>query len=347
MRCGDRDSEVVSNVFPMHQSKSVLHELMPPIQQVILILLCLLQSSQLWATEINSEHRVHHQGNIDEVAALAPSHRALLDKYNVLKPQLASNTFGKPIVIASDLSNGYAKGELFSVLAYPYKTVAPLFTTASQWCEAMALNIKIKSCTYSINAKERTQVDLYVGNEGYQAPEDTHHFSYEFIVNENGENYAHTHLGAESGPLDTSGYIIDIEVAPINSRYSFLHLSYSAKYGFFARTLLRVYLATIGRNKVGFTQTGVSNDGSPVYVKGIQGVVERNTMRYLLAFKAYLYSHQLPQTQQFETRIERWYDLTMQYQQQLYELDKQSYLQNKRKEHANQLTLQLTENEDI
>lgn len=294
-----------------------------------MISLTLLQLPQLWAEETNSNHR------------------SLLDKYNVLKPQLANNTFGEPIVIGSELSNGYAQGELFSVLAYPYKTVAPLFTAAPQWCEATALNIKIKSCTYSTNAKGRIQVNLYVGDEGYQELEDTHRFSYEFVVNENGKNYVHTRLEAESGPLDTSGYIIDIEVAPINSQSSFLHLSYSAKYGFFARSLLKIYLATIGRNKVGFTQTGVTNNGTPVYVKGIQGVVERNIMRYLLAFRAYLYSLQLPQSQQFESRIDRWYDLTMLYQQQLYELDKHSYLQNKRKEYANQLTLQSTGDEDL
>ena len=42
----------------------------------------------------------------------------------------------------------------------------------------------------------------------------------------------------------------------------------------------------------------------------------------------------------FETRISDWFDLTEQYHQQLYELDKPDYLKYKRMERKDQLRLQ-------
>ena len=54
------------------------------------------------------------------------------------------------------------------------------------------------------------------------------------------------------------------------------------------------YLATIGRDKVGFSIVGSRADGQPVYVHGTRGVIERNTMRYYVAIEAYLSTMALP-----------------------------------------------------
>ncbi len=54
------------------------------------------------------------------------------------------------------------------------------------------------------------------------------------------------------------------------------------------------YLATIGRDKVGFSIVGSRADGQPVYVHGTRGVIERNTMRYYVAIEAYLGTMALP-----------------------------------------------------
>ena len=40
------------------------------------------------------------------------------------------------------------------------------------------------------------------------------------------------------------------------------------------------YLATLGRNKVGFTVIDHKPDGQPVYIGNVRGLVERNCMRY-------------------------------------------------------------------
>lgn len=44
-------------------------------------------------------------------------------------------------------------------------------------------------------------------------------------------------------------------------------------------------VATVGSDKIGFAVIGHEPDGTPLYIGGTRGVVERNTMRYYLALK--------------------------------------------------------------
>ena len=92
------------------------------------------------------------------------------------------------------------------------------------------------------------------------------------------------------------------------------------------------YLATLGRNKVGFTITGQAHDGKPVHMGNVRGVVERNTMRYYLAVEAYLGALGLPPAEQSERRMRDWYASIERYPVQLHELERNQYLEMKRKE---------------
>ncbi|MDT4876423.1 hypothetical protein FQZ97_1118590 [compost metagenome] len=93
-------------------------------------------------------------------------------------------------------------------------------------------------------------------------------------------------LEAEDGPLGTRRYRIKLEAVALDERRSFLHLSYSYAYGLAARLATQAYLATLGRNKVGFSIVAHDAEGQPVYIGGMRGVIERNTMRYYLAIEA-------------------------------------------------------------
>ena len=84
-------------------------------------------------------------------------------------------------------------------------------------------------------------------------------------------------------------------------------MSYAYGYGIAARLAMQAYLATAGRDKVGFTVTGKDADGKPTYIAGVRGVVERNTMRYYLAIDAYLAATPLPAAEQPEQRLRDWY----------------------------------------
>ena len=94
---------------------------------------------------------------------------------------------------------------------------------------------------------------------------------------------------------------------------------------------MKTYLATLGRAKVGFTVTD-HKDGKPVYIDGVLGLLERNTMRYYLAIDAYLGATAVPVADQPEKRIRDWYASTERYAPQLHEMEQNDYLEMKRKE---------------
>ncbi len=57
---------------------------------------------------------------------------------------------------------------------------------------------------------------------------------------------------------------------------------------------MQAYLGTIGSGKVGLTLMGKQADGRPLYIDGMRGLVERNTMRYCLAFESFLGASSAP-----------------------------------------------------
>src|SRR5207248_7416839 len=101
---------------------------------------------------------------------------------------------------------------------------------------------------------------------------------------------------------------IALEAAPIDSAHTFLHLSYSYRFGTISRMAMQGYLATSGSGKVGFTVTGNDTQGHPQLVGGMRGVMERNTMRYFLAIDAFLETLSAPGHSRLEKRMGAWFD---------------------------------------
>jgi hypothetical protein len=139
-------------------------------------------------------------------------------------------------------------------------------------------------------------------------------------------------LQADKGPVGTRDYRLLLEAVPLRNGQTFLHLGYSYGYGATAKLALLAYLGTAGRGKVGFTVTGRKRDGQPVYVDGLRGVIERNTMRYYLAIEAYLDALSLPLPAQLDKRLADWYAATEHYARQLHEISRREYFELKRKE---------------
>lgn len=149
-------------------------------------------------------------------------------------------------------------------------------------------------------------------------------------------DYFALELNAENGPFDTRDYHIWVEATSIKGGRTFLHFTYAYAFGFAGRIAMQGYLATAGSDKVGFTVTDRSSDGNPVYIKGIRGIVERNTMRYYLAIDAYLLALNAPANQQLEQRLQCWYQSTEAYARQLHEVEINEYLSMKRDEYQRQ-----------
>ena len=103
---------------------------------------------------------------------------------------------------------------------------------------------------------------------------------------------------------------------------------------------MRTYLATIGADKVGFTNVAGPSAAQPEYVGGVRGLLERNTMRYYLAIDAYLKGLSAAPDKRLQLRLATWFDATEQYARQLHEVDRQDYLQMKRHEYERQQAAQ-------
>ena len=72
---------------------------------------------------------------------------------------------------------------------------------------------------------------------------------------------------------------------------------------------------------------------------GVRGIVERNAVRYYLALDALLRTRRLPPGKRFEARIQTWFDLAARYPP-LREMEREQYLEIKRRERENRLRLQ-------
>lgn len=253
-------------------------------------------------------------------------------KYVSLGSRLGNSPFQRPIVLESDSSASSPKGEIYAVVRYPYGTVHAALESAPQWCDILILHLNVKACRVT-PGKPHSLVTLHIGRKTEQALEQTSHADFEFSVAGETPNYLRVQLRADSGPFGTSNYLILLEAVALEGGQTFIHLSYSYTDSFVASLAMRGYLATVGSDKVGFSVTGKRPDGQPIYVGDVRGVAERNTMRYYLAIESYLAALPLPAAQQFEARIANWFAAIERYPLQLHELERDEYLDMKRKEY--------------
>ena len=267
--------------------------------------------------------------------AIAQDAGALRAKQAALSEQLASNPFGRPLVLESTENSGNLKGDVYAVATQPFTVAGPALQGMGHWCDILMLHLNVKHCTWRGTGNDST-LSLYVGRKFDQPLEDTHKVDFSYRVLANTSDYLQVKLSADDGPLGTRDYRIVLEAIPLDERSSFIHMSYSYGYGMAARVAMQSYLGTLGRDKVGFSIVERRADGSPNYVGGVRGVVERNAMRYYLAIDAFLNASVLPPAQQSERRIGEWITTTERYARQLHEMDREEYVAMKRKELARQ-----------
>ena len=263
-----------------------------------------------------------------DALALRARHEALLER-------LAHNQFHRRMVLESTQTNATLKGDVYTVVAQSYSTVNRALREMNRWCDILLLHLNVKSCM----AKGRdaaSTLSLRVGRRFDQPLADAYPLDFVYRVAADTPDYLQVLLGAEQGPLDTKNYSVVVEAVALDASNTFVHLSYSYTYGLLTRVAMQSYLRTIGRNKVGFSIVDRKADGTPVFIGGTRGVIERNAMRYYLAIEAYLGALDVPAAQQPEKRLRDWFDAIERYPQQLHEMEREEYLSMKRLELARQ-----------
>ncbi|WP_019593874.1 hypothetical protein [Thioalkalivibrio sp. ALM2T] len=249
---------------------------------------------------------------------------------------IAESPLGEPIAVTSTVQGGVVEGAVHARLPYSFALVASELEALSAWCEITVLHVNIKSCVY----REGTDalLHLYVGRARYEQAEYAERVELVRRSAQMGEDWLLIELEGDRGPYGTRDYSIVVHVVPHDTG-TLVNLEYSLRFGVIARLAALVYLATGGRERVGFTVVGYEN-GEPQYIGGLEGMIERTAMRFYLALQAWLDVRDRPAQELLLARLERWFDLTDEYPRQLRELDRETYIEQKQREYANQQRLQ-------
>ncbi len=275
----------------------------------------------------------------DDAAASGFEHRVA--ELKTFVEQLEQSTLSPPVHIESEQTEGRLRGDVYGIVEQHFETVGDALAFPAGWCEILPLQLNVKACTHAGDGRDRL-LTLYLGRKFYQKPEAAHPLPLTFESLHSSESGLEIALRASRGPLGTHNYVLAVAAIPLTEGRTLIHVSYSYEYGLMSRAAVFGYLKTMGRKKVGFSVVGEDRNGRPIYVRGVQGMIERNAMRYHLAVQAYLETLHVPEYDRFERRIERWFDLTSVHPKQLFEMPRDDYLRYKRRERAEQTRLQHT-----
>jgi hypothetical protein len=265
--------------------------------------------------------------------ALSPEAAALRAKHESLRSALASSPFKRPLVVQSSEANEELKGEVYAVVDHPFKTTVQMLQDKVRWCEVVMLHQNVKRCRAG-SETPKDRMAIVIGRKAQHTPEQGYKMDFTFNVEALTADFVRVQMAAREGPMSTRDHRVTLQAAPLDTNRSFIHLSYGYSFGGVARMATQAYMTTAGRDKVGFTVTGTTKDGRPVFINGVRGMVERNAMRYFLGIEAYFGAMSAPTAQQQEKRLHDWFALTEEHPRQLHEMERDEYLAIKRRELA-------------
>jgi hypothetical protein len=229
----------------------------------------------------------------------------------------ARTAWQQPLVESSE-ANRRARSDLHALLPHGLPALAAALHAPRQWCDALLAHVHVRRCTpgqRSITLHMVTRADAPASNAEPLT------LAVRSLQAEAG--YFRMALGADEGPMGLSDLEIVFEAIPAGASASFVHLGYQAGASTVGNWVMQAYLATRGRDKVGFSAAPGEPAGT---IRGARGVVERQAMRYHLALATYLDSLALPEADRAEFRLGAWFDAIERFPRQLHDLDRDTYL---------------------
>ena len=274
-----------------------------------------------------------------ELRPLRRGDEVLLDTYHRIGSKLEKNSFGVPLFLESFESDDRVHADVYGTFDHSFSSVLTMLKVPANWCDIVSLHPNVKVCTYR-EQPGSWLLTFYLGRKTYQRPEDTRQVIYHYRNVEQRQGYLDISLSADEGPFGTRDHRMRFEALPLDGGRTFVHVSYAYSDSAALRLAEKVYFATLGWGKVGFTVTGTDNNGKPVYIGGPRGALERSAVRYYFAIQSFMDTLNYPEESRFSMRISKWYDLTARYRRQLFDLDKKDFLLYKTAENKNRVTLQ-------
>jgi len=246
---------------------------------------------------------------------------------------------GVPVRADNRLHGSLYVGDVYGMIDYPFDDVVAALASARNWCEIAPLHLNVKACTYEEDS-QGARLTFYTGKKDFQTPERAQARAYRYRITTLSPDRFEAELIPEPARDASGARPLSILVLPQDAYRALVRVHYTHANNFLTRLAADGYFATIGNSKVGFTVEGKDRRGRPIYVNGIEGAIERNAARYFFALEAFLATRDLPESQRFEQRLTRWFDLTEQHRAQLHEIDRNVYLDHKRRERQEQARLQ-------
>ena len=261
----------------------------------------------------------------------------LRDSFDALRAQRAVALVDQAVYLASTESADALQGQVFALVERPFAQVRQALAPPGAWCDVLILHLNVKYCRAS-GAPGQEVLEVGLGRKFDQPLADVHWLRLAYRLVSASDQQLKLELVSAKGPLGTHDYRIEFEAVPYAAGQTLLQLRYGYGYALAARWAMQVYLASLGRDKPGFTLDASGPQGRPQAVGGLRGVLERNTVRYYLAIEAYLGAKSLPAAQQTQKSLQDWFDATERYAEQLHELPRDEYLVMKQRELQRQAT---------
>jgi len=249
----------------------------------------------------------------------------LRDEHDEILKRIKDSSIDEPLELESSEENNHVHGEIYGLVEYGFDKFADAFKSASNWCEVIFLHPNVKACVAAELDNGSATLRVHMGSKHSQTLEEAMVMNLTFRMLARKDGYLETELAGEEGPYGTRNVRMEMEAIPSSKERTLLRFFYSLEIGGATRVTMDFYLSTVGGDKVGFSKTKDNDE----LVGGQRGMIERNVMRFYLALQAYLDTLDKPEGERLQARLERWFDLTNRYPEQLGELDREIYLSQK------------------
>ena len=252
-------------------------------------------------------------------------------RYQAAQAGQVGRILDQPVYLQSTESGNQVQGDVHALLNARYAQVRENLARPEQWCGVLILHLNVQYCRAS-GAAGQEVLDVGLGRKFDEPLADLHWLHFSFRVVRVDDQYLQLVLDAPAGPMGTRDYRLVFEATPSADQRTLVHLGFGYGHGVAARLAMQAYLATLARDKVGFSQVAAPAGGQPVLVGGVRGVNERSTMRYFLAIESYLGSRALAPAQAVTQSLQDWFNATEKYPRQLREMDRPTYLAMKQRQ---------------
>ena len=273
--------------------------------------------------------------NADEVKEITQDH--LVDQYHKLEKTGKRLAATLPIYLKTVQKEKVLNVSLLGKIPFKFSDVSAVLAKPGSYCDFLPLLFNVKTCVIT-ELNPVTRMKFYVAGKHYTPPITSYRIHAVFRLVDRTPDKIRVRMEADPDTPGKSDYGVDLVAIPLDGE-TLMYLKSRYAPGRITRMATNTYVNVFARDKPGFTEIQEPG-GKKKLITGFPAVIERSSVRAYFALKAYTLNYHLPPDKRFEACLKTWYDLNQPYKKQLYELERDQYLQIKRREHKNQLRIQ-------